>query len=256
MACSSRSVGTYVASEVAVAQWGRSSVAGQRPVIYCQGSHAIADNYLLDSTGVALSDAGFISVCGDLSQTTTQGTFGNDTARTRVGQLKTFIQGATSPLVAASGKVHILGASGGATAAINYARANPTLVASMYLVAPGVDMLAFYNDAARVAAAGITQAELNKAYNAGIDDGGTAYLAAMPSHDPSASGNQAALAGIPMRLVYSTNDTVVPQASVTAYAALVNAAGGTATTASEGAVGHSAAGIDRADLVSFFQRNP
>jgi hypothetical protein len=48
-----------------------------------------------------------------------------------------------------------------------------------------------------------------------------------------------------MKLVYSDDDGAVLPASVIAYAALVNAAGGSAITASEGAVGHSAAGINR-----------
>jgi pimeloyl-ACP methyl ester carboxylesterase len=132
-------------------------------------------------------------VQGDLSQTTTQGTYGNDTSVTRIGQLITFVQGASSPLQAAAGKVHILGVSGGATAAFNYARANPANVASLYLIAPAVDMLAIYNTPARLAFVSLTQAEMNKAYNNGVDDGGTAFLAAMPTHDPSATGNQAAL---------------------------------------------------------------
>lgn len=187
-----------------------------------------------------------------MGQTATQGTFGNDTAVTRVGQLRTYVQGTSSPVQAASGKVHIHGTSGGCTAAINYARANPANVGALYLVAPFTDVLTFYNDATRVAAAGITQAELNKAYNGGVDDGGTAFLAAMPTHDPSASGNQAALAGIPIRLIYSDDDPVIPPSTVAAYAALLSAAGVSVTTASEGAVGHGSTGVDPVDLVSFF----
>lgn len=253
MSCSSWSLGGYVASENAYVIFSERAQAGGRTVINLQGSHSLASVGKGDATLELLADCGFVCVTGDLSQTTTQGTYGNDTARTRVGQLKSFVQGSVFPMAAASGKVCLLGASGGAAAAINYARQNPSNVAAMYLVVPLVDIAAAYADAARLAAAGVTQAEMNKAYNGGVDDGGTAFNAAMPTHDPSASGNQAALSGIPMKLVYSTSDTVIPQASVTAYAALVNAAGGSAVTASEGAVGHSAAGIDRQDVVSFFQ---
>jgi pimeloyl-ACP methyl ester carboxylesterase len=252
--CKSRGLGLYVASEVSVALWARlTTPLGGTAIINCEGSHSLADSMLtadtLDRMAV-LAQAGYVSVCGDLSQTNTQGTFGNDTARTRVGQLRTFIQGSTSPLRAASGKVHITAGSGGCTDAINFARQNPSQVGAMYLIAPLVDVENFYNNWTD---ATITQAEVNKAYNGGVDDGGTAFLAAMPTHNPSRTGNQAALAGIPMRLAYSTNDPYIPVSTVTTYADLVNGAGGTATTISQGAVGHAGTGVDPADVVNFFK---
>lgn len=253
MSCSSRSKGAYVANEVAVVRWGRCCRAGAPGVIYLEGSHGTGDDFIGDATGDALANAGFIAVSCDLSQTSTQGTYGNDTAQLRTEQVRTFIQGASSPMQAAAGRVHLFGTSGGATDAINYARANPQNVLSMYLIAPATDLLGLYNSPARLASVGLTQAEMNKAYNSGVDDGGTAFRAAMPTHDPSAPGNQQALAGIPMKLVYSTDDPAVLPSTVFAYADLVNAAGGNAVTASEGAVGHSALGMDRADLTAFFK---
>jgi predicted esterase len=245
--CYSHSVGTYVASETAYVLWGsRAKAAAAQGVVYCQGSHSLGSALKGDTTLEYVVESGFVAVCGDLSQTTSQGTFGNDTARTRVGQLKSFVQGASSPLVAASGKVHLLGASGGAAAAINYARANPTLVASMYLVVPLVD-LADVHDNDR----GGYAAEIETAYG-----GGAGYTAAVASHNPSASGNQAALSGVPMKIAYSTNDTLIPSATVTAYRDLVNAAGGTCTITSLGAVGHAATGLDPADVTRFFQEHP
>jgi predicted esterase len=78
----------------------------------------------------------------------------------------------------------------------------------------------------------------------------------MPTHDPSASGNQAALAGIPVRLIYSTNDPVILPANVSAYRDLLLAAGVGVTMSSQGAVGHSTLGLDHQDPVNFFQAHP
>lgn len=246
MACLSRGVGQYVASEASVAVWGRTGRTGQRAVLYLQGSHAVADSFLGDATGKVLGDAGFVAICGDLSQTTSQGTFGNTTAQTRTGQLRTYIQGASSPLAAAAGKVHILGASGGVAAGINYARANPSNVASIYAVAPLVNLQDLYENRTDVS---VTQAEINTAYGGDV-------TASYTTHDPSHSGNQAALAGIPIRIAYSTNDPYVPVSVVTAYQTLIQNAGGTCSIVSQGAVGHSAAGMDRQDLVQFFANHP
>lgn len=259
--CSSWSFGTYVANENAYVVWGRQTPVGARPVVSLQGSHSLAVSLKGDTTAERLGDGGYVVVCGDLSQTLTQGTFGNPTSVTRAGQLKTFIQGANSPLIAGAGKVHLIGASGGATAAINYARANPTLVASMYLVVPCVDTENYYTNYTNGGANGTgvvvgpTQAEIHKAFNGGVDDGGTAYLAAMPASNPARAGNQAALAGIPMTLAYSTTDPFFPVATITSYAAAVNAAGGSATAVSQGAVGHTADGINSDDVALFFNRN-
>lgn len=260
--CKSYGSGLYVASETSAVAWGRTATPGvPKGVITCQGSHGLAFTLFGADTwdrAQTLAANGYVNLSGDLSQTLTQGTFGNDTAQTRVGQLKTFIQGTTAPMKAASGKVHLIGGSGGATDAINYARANPTLVASMYLIAPLVDVEDFYsnwlNGGANGAtgSSGVTQAEINKAYNAGVDDGGTAYLAAMPSHNPIRSGNQAALSGIPMKLAYSTDDPFIQVSKVTDYATAVNSAGGSATLVNQGAVGHSGTGVDPQDVVNFF----
>jgi pimeloyl-ACP methyl ester carboxylesterase len=252
--CTSRGVGQYVASETHDLVWARQAKQGLRLVVTCQGSHSLADSVLTADSWQrtqVLCDAGFVVICGDLSQTASQGTFGNDTAQTRVGQLRTFATGTGVP-VPTSGKMHLIGGSGGCTAAINYARANPQNVASMYLIAPLADVENFYSNWTD---ATITQAEVNKAYNNGVDDGGTAYTAAMPAHNPSRAGNQAALSGVPMRLAYSTNDPYIPVSTVTNYQSLITAAGGSCSIVSQGAVGHSGTGVDPADVVRFFQTN-
>lgn len=249
---STRGVGQYAVGEAHRGVYGRMSKATDKGIVWLTGSHSLADAIVLpDVLRVVepLADARFRMLCGDIGQTTTQGTFGNDTARTRAGQLRTHLQ---TTMGAASGEVHLWGGSGGGTAAIAYARQNPGNVASIYLVAPLVALAAFY---ASLPVLGITQAEVNKAYNNGVDDGGTAFNLALPTHDPSASGNQAALAGIPIRIAYSTDDPAIPPSTIAAYAALVNAAGGSVTTVSQGAVGHSSLGVDPQDVVEFFLAN-
>lgn len=249
----SRGVGVYVANEVSNVLWGRGSQIRRKAVLSLQGSHGTSDTMLsLADTFdrcASLALDGFTVASGDLSQTASQGTYGNDTGRTRVGQLLSFVQSNSSP-IPCTGPVHLLGVSGGATAAIQYARANPANVASMYLITPLVDLADFY---ANRTDATLTQSEVNKAYNNGVDDGGTAFNAALPTHDPSAPGNQAALAGIPIRLAYSDNDQYCPASTVTAYAELVNAAGGSATAYSEGAVAHQGTGVDTNDVLAFFR---
>lgn len=245
----SRGVGVYVASEAHNFMWDRLAKPGGRVVVSCQGSHSTADSILTAGweRANALSAAGYVLVQGDLAQTTTQGTFGNATSETRVGQLRTFALGSSAP-VPAAGKVHLIGGSGGVAAALNYARANPGNVASIYGMVPLVDIEDVYNNRTDV---DITQAEIDAAYT---DHAG--FLAAMPARNPSRAGNQAALAGIPIRLAYSTNDPYITVASVLGYVAAVNAAGGNATAFSMGAVGHDTPGLDPYDCARFFKEHP
>lgn len=242
MQTTSRSVGAYVASEAAYVAWGRMTAALPKAVLYLQGSHGISDSLKGDTTINRLSDEGYVSICGDLSQTASQGTFGNTTSQTRTGQLKTYVQGSTSPFQAAAGKVAILAASGGAAAGINFALANPTLVSCIYGVCPLVALQDVYENRTDAA---VTQAEIRAAYGNAVPTYST--------HDPSYTGRQAALSGIPIRIAYSTDDPYVPQSIVEAYRDLVNNAGGNCTLISQGAVGHSALGLDRDDLIAFYE---
>lgn len=240
--CRSRGVGQYAAGETHNFAWGRSSVPGvAKGVIFLQGSHSLSDELFASEAAraQALAEAGFTCVSGDLSQTVTQGTFGNDTARTRVGQLVSLLQSASAPCRAAAGKVRLVGTSGGATAAINYALQNPSNVASMYLMTPLVDLQDFHDN--RTAPA-FTPAEVETAYG-----GAAAFTAALATHSPVAS-NLSALAGIPIRIAYSTNDQYISTSSVAAFAAATGA-----SSYSLGPVLHNPATVDPKDVVSFFQ---
>lgn len=250
----SRGVGAYVAGETHRAVWsGEQQPGAGAAVLDAQGSHGVADSITAadDMTRILpLSRAGFVCIAGDMGQTTSQGTFGNDTAVTRLGQLKTFVQGASSPMQARGGPVRIVAGSGGCTAALNYARANPTSVAALFLICPLVDIEDFYNNwtngganGTATAPSGVTQAEIDTAYG-----GAAAFAAAMPSHNPIRSGNQAVLAGIPIWLAYSTNDPYISVQKVLDYAALVPSA----QAVSQGAVGHTGLGVNPSDVVQHF----
>lgn len=250
----SRGVGAYVAGEAHKAIWsGEQKPGAGAAVLDAQGSHGLADS-ITSADDMArmlpLSRAGFVCIAGDMGQTASQGTFGNDTAVTRLGQLKDFVQGASSPMQARSGSVRIIAGSGGCTAALNYARANPANVAALFLICPLVDIEDFYNNwtggganGTAPVASGVTKAEMDTAY------GGTAaFAAAMPSHNPIRSGNQAALAGIPIWLAYSTDDPYIPVQKVLDYAALVPSA----QAVSQGAAGHTGLGVNSDDVVRHF----
>lgn len=240
-----RGVGQYVASEA------HRGVLPPNPAprvaLYLQGSHSLADSVTFSLAGCydvaqALARSGYLVLAGDLSQTTSQGTYGSDTARSRAGSLRTFAQGT---LGGASGKVWIFAGSGGVTAAANYARQNPTNVAAIYATNPLLDVQDFHDNRVDVS---ITAAEVEAAYG-----GLSAYNAAMPAHNPAASGNQAAMSGVAWHIDYATDDPYIPTSSVTGFKANLEAAGGTCEISSLGAVGHTATGIDPDAVVAFFQ---
>lgn len=249
---SSRGVGQYAGgAEAHRILGGRGSGPGSPGILNLQGSHSLADAFTKEFDvwvgGVVqlLCDAGRWVAGGDMSQTLTQGTFGNDTAVTRAGQLKTFIQAA--PFLARAGKVAIMAGSGGATAAINYARANPALVSALLLFCPLTDLQDFHD--LRVDAT-ITAAEVETAYG-----GAAAYATALPTHSPVVGTNPNPLAPIPMRIYYSTNDPYIPVSTVTAFQAKVLASGGKCDIASLGPVGHSAQNMNVLDAANFLINN-
>lgn len=257
MARSYFGTGRYVAAENDMTVVGRNLPPGRTAILYGQGSHALAANQWITADDDGRSRNGLLAeywpvFSGDLSQTLTQGTFGNDTAQTRLGQLKTWAQGSGSPISVAAGAVFGLGGSGGCAALLNHARANPTFYKALYLMMPLTDLNDVYVN--RVDAT-ITQSEINKAYNNGVDDGGTAYQAARPTHSPIEVGVNSGLAGIPIRLAYSTNDPYIPVSVVTAYQSAVQAAGGSCSVVSVGAQGHSApvAALPTQDIIDFFK---
>ncbi len=233
-----RGHGEYVAGETHIAIRDR-LYDGGRAILAAPISLWNINWALLDGAernrNYGFADRGYLWITSHMGQTTPAGTFGNDLARTRLGQLRTYAQTA---LGAPSGKVHLTGISGGAAAAINYARQNPGNVQSIVGFTPLVDIQAL-RDLPDAIMPPASKAEIENAWG-----GAAAFTAAMPAGNPSASGNQAALAGIPILLVYSEDDVYIPKSIVLAYAESVNAAGGDVRLHSLGTTGHSILGLD------------
>lgn len=139
--------------------------------------------------------------------------WGNSTQRTNMSTLKTNAQ--TS--LFAAGKVHLMGASAGGLAALNWAKNNPTLVQSISLVIPVIDVQYVHTNNI-----GGFASEINTAY------GGAPADADCPAK------YAANLAGIPIKIWYSTDDTYTLAATTTTFA---SASG--ATAVSMGAIAHS-----------------
>jgi alpha-beta hydrolase superfamily lysophospholipase len=128
-------------------------------------------------------------------------TWGNDTAQTRVGDARTF---ATTKFGAKNDKVVLIGVSMGGLLALNWARANPGLVAAIALLYPAVDLQWVHDNGAKT--------DTEAAY------GGTTatFNAAVAAHNPTA--HQADFAGMPIKMWHSDADTVVGTAQQVAFA--------------------------------------
>jgi pimeloyl-ACP methyl ester carboxylesterase len=161
--------------------------------------------------------------------------WGTDTAIAAVSDGRTYLQANG----AASGEIVLLGSSMGSMTALNWLRANPTLVACAALALPIPDV-----EAVRANNRGSLQAGIEAAYT---DNAG--WQTARPTHNPTEYVAALVTAAVPIRLDYSTSDTIGLPAETEAFA---SALGSIATLDSMGAVGHSFAslsGIDVADWV-------
>lgn len=119
---------------------------------------------------------------------------------------------------------HMLGVSMGGVSSCMWAIRHPERVRSIQLVIPAIAPLATQANNYAGFAAEITAAH-----------GGTVPDSANPSTDESF----AALAAFPIRIYYSTNDTVTPIAETTTFIEGVQAAGGDIEAISLGAIGHT-----------------
>lgn len=153
--------------------------------------------------------------------------WGNSTAQGYIGNLRTYGQ---SNWGFASGKVDLLGLSAGAAATLNFAKANPTLVNSIALLLPAVDL---------------QDIDTNNrgGYSASIQ---AAWGGAVPDASNPAD-NYASFTGFPIEIWRSTDDPICTQAAVDAFATGVGA-----TVHSLGAIGHTASTLDVQQVVDFF----
>jgi hypothetical protein len=212
--------------------------ATRPPIVYCHSrgndSAQVAAVGFIDQVTSALALAGYVVYGGDMGGTLT---WGNDTSQTAVGTGKTNVQAAWGK----AGKVGLLATSMGALAALNWARANPTLVACVGLVVPVVDLAYEHNNDVSGYGSEIEAAYTNLA----------GYTAAVATHDPM-QNTAAHASGPPIKMWRSTDDAVAVTARQDAFAAAV---GANCAVSSLGAVGHLPQTTPPAEVVSFFQAN-
>jgi S-formylglutathione hydrolase FrmB len=224
----SRGVGQYQATLAHSALYSRLYKPGSaRGVIVCGSVNSTDDSWITsDANGQlvakAVADSGF-----SLIGTSSDALWGNSAALTRVSNLKTYFQGSL-PL-AAAGTVDLIGISQGATTALNWAKANPTLVRRIALLVPAVDIQDIYTNDRGSLAAGIS----------------AAYGGAPPDASTPAK-NAASFTGFTMKIWRATDDPICTPTTVDAFATATGA-----TTASLGAVGHSITALDGQQVAAF-----
>lgn len=169
-------------------------------------------------------------------------TWGNDTAITRISDLWTYAQANHG---FSASKVHLFGVSMGGPCVLNWAKANPTKVASIALCLPAVDIQDIEDN--------------GRATTISVPAPSTAFGNARPDNAHTPARNAASFSGMPMKIWYSTNDTVCVPSTVTTFAA-----GCGATLQSLGdqlpaiaPVGHGlSSGFDVASVAAFFDAHP
>lgn len=132
-------------------------------------------------------------------------TWGNSASQTKMGDAKAYMQAA--PVSAKAGPVLLYGGSMGTLTALNYTLANPSNVLAVAAILPAVSLQSLRDNAAYTAS-------VEAAYG-----GNAGYLAALATHSPLVRAAEFASLGIPMKLWYSTDDTVVIPSTVTDFAA-------------------------------------
>lgn len=208
---------------------------GGKPIVACHGRTSLGtmffDPLWLQSTCMALCEANYVVLSPDLSGSSP---WGNDASQTKVGDAKTRLQ--ASGVNAASGRIGLLGGSAGALTALNWARANPTLVACIALALPVVDLAYEHDNNVQGFAT-----EIETAYG-----GASGYTSAVATHDPMQ--NTSSYAGVPMKMWLSPSDTVAITARQQAFATATSC-----PTSPSGANDHSGAFLPTAEIVQFFQ---
>lgn len=129
--------------------------------------------------------------------------WGNATALSRMDDARTY---ANAALLPRTDKVVLVGQSKGGTAVLNWAKANPTLVAAIALFVPAVDIQDIYTNNR-----GGNQSSISTAY------GGAPPDASNPAD------NTSSFTSFPIKIWYSTNDTTCTPETITAFASATGA---------------------------------
>ena len=211
--------------------------ATRKGVIAMHGHLAGPDNFY-DATTTVEYEKRFNAIAGagiPIAADNTGADCGNSATRTRITNLRTFAQTATTGLGFASGKVHLLGVSMGGTAVLNWAKNNLSLVQSIGLILPAVDIQ-----------------DINTNNRGGLASAiNTAYAGAPPDADTPAK-NAASFVGIPMKIWYASDDPICLPGLTLTFASTAGA-----TTVNLGAVGHAGetSAVDPGALANFFAAN-
>lgn len=201
----------------------RRPVVTNRPVLYCHENGGGAGSIAAQAAywEVIPDRLRTVLAAHDLGSATN---WGNDAALTALTAFKATVAGAGYWSQARDSKVVLFGGSMGTVTALNWARANPTLVAAIVIGLPVVDA-----EDVRANNRGALQAPIEAAYtnNAG-------WQSARATHNPIEYA--ASLSAIPMKLWYASDDTIALPANVLSFQALV---GASCEVQSMGAVGHT-----------------
>lgn len=230
-------LGRYQAAEQDWQAKPRNFPAANRGVLYCHGAGQDATS-MSDATktgqvplirGIASQ---YPTIAPDLGGAFT---WGNSTCQTRAETARGYLG---TGMGAVNAKIHLVGISMGGLTALQYAKANPTKVASISLILPTVDLdYDFQNDA--------------QSSRASI---GTAWGVTFPTPLPAGAKILAdASYGLPMKIWYVTNDPYTLTASSTTFAANQSA-----SAVSLGTLGHTEtafAAVPIADVIAFMAAN-
>lgn len=207
--CTSRGVGQYVAAEAHTLAYGRlyKQDGSKRPLIYFTGGNGDDRDFLTtpasgSQIAPALADRGVPMISAAFGGTYE---WGNDTAIARIGQAWTYVKAQLSPK---QDQFVGIGVSKGATALLNYARANPANVAALLLIVPAVDVSDIHDNNRGGNAAGIETAF----------GGAAGWASAAATHDPSLNLATHKSQSIPIKMLYGGGDTVITPASVKHFA--------------------------------------
>lgn len=203
----------------------------RRGVIFCHGHDGNALSCQDNQPEVRrLAARGLAVLCTDLGGART---WGNPTALTRIDQAWTWMK---ANLGVATDQMLLYGGSMGASAALNYTRANPANVAAVAGVKPVLDIDDIHDNDRSGLAASIETAYGNLA----------GWDAAKATHNPATYA--AALQGVPMRFWPSTNDPICLYSIAQSFAAASGA-----EMVDVGATFHTfpAAGLDHDSVADF-----
>lgn len=210
------------ASEAHTAGWRRDYKTGGRGLIWCHSKGANSrepwdpteDSWVPGMAGI--TSLGSVIMSGDLGGDA----WGNSSCQSFMSDVWAWLK---TQYGTKTDKAIIGAMSMGALGALNWARANPTLVKAIILFYPCVNLQAQHDGTGGAAP---FAASIETAYG-----GVPVYSTFDPSH------NAASYMGIPIRMYYSSADTTVGTSNQTAFATAV---GGSAfSSVSLGAVAHA-----------------